>query len=63
VEEIIDSGAAIKAVVGAAELLIFPSKILPEQYHGTCPIAHLFLCFGITFIYYTRHAIPSSEHA
>ncbi|XP_047050974.1 uncharacterized protein LOC124656237 [Lolium rigidum] len=33
VEEIIDSGAAIKAVVGVAELLIFPSTILPEQYH------------------------------
>ncbi|KAM0905295.1 hypothetical protein ACQ4PT_017475 [Festuca glaucescens] len=33
VEEIIDSGAAIKAVGGVAELLIFPSTILPEQYH------------------------------
>ncbi|CAM0950094.1 unnamed protein product [Alopecurus aequalis] len=33
VEEIIDSCAVMKAVVGVAELLIFPSTILPEQYH------------------------------
>ncbi|KAM0836805.1 hypothetical protein ACQ4PT_062079 [Festuca glaucescens] len=31
VEEIIDSGAAIKAVVGVAELLIFPSTILQSN--------------------------------
>jgi hypothetical protein len=63
VEEIIDSGAAIKAVVGVAELLIFPSTILPEQYHGKYRIGHLLYYFCIAFIHYMRHAILPSQHA
>ncbi|XP_048528962.1 uncharacterized protein LOC125508322 [Triticum urartu] len=33
VEESIDSGAVLQAVIGVAELLIFPSTMLPAQYH------------------------------
>ena len=43
VNNLINSDGALKVTVGIAELLIFPSSLLPEQYHCKFPIGYFLL--------------------
>lgn len=56
-EEVIESDAVLQIVVGIAELLIFPSTLLPEQYHGKCPIGDFFLISACTIQDMTFHLV------
>lgn len=48
VSEIIESDSALKVSVGIADLLIFPSTILPEQNRCKCSVGIRFLPFLVS---------------
>ena len=38
VKEVVENDMVLQAVIGEAEMLIFPSVLLPEQHKSTYPV-------------------------